>query len=318
MALLSIAALVLWSRGLAKPVGQLRGVPAGPKMHVLRHSEGTDVQLYDDGAASSSSIKLDASETITLLQFNPHWECFKGANYHKCGLHVFDLITRFLYTHDVDFANIVMFPESYRPPDGWSIKCRSGGGGDTDCIIWKSKTWEQANPKVDCWYGHGRACNVMTFQRHDRDFDKVTVVGAHFPHAPGTQWYEDYLGQLRRSVLESSTVNQRVVLMADSNAGLKQMADRTLMEGIGALSQDKSFHSLWYDYRTCCYDNGFYAFFDRVAANFGRKLEVIKDEEYQAQSQNYLKAPAFAEVTKYPGTWIPGAFHQPVLARVTV
>eukprot|EP00930_Biecheleria_cincta_P029186 TRINITY_DN20311_c0_g1_i1.p1 TRINITY_DN20311_c0_g1~~TRINITY_DN20311_c0_g1_i1.p1 ORF type:complete len:358 (-),score=44.91 TRINITY_DN20311_c0_g1_i1:473-1546(-) len=320
-ALVSIALLAFCSGGLATPAKHMRRVVAGSATHMARHSEAADLQLYDDKAVSSNSLnstEVDASETITLLQFNPHWECFKDANYHKCGLQVFQLITRFLQEHDVDFANLVMFAKWYSPPDGWGMKCWSGGGGDTDCIIWKSKSWEQISPKVDCWYGHGRACNVMTFQRLDRPDDKVTVVGAHFPHAPGGKWYGDYLGELRQSSsLATQTVTKRVIVLADSNAGLKQMPDRTLLEGIGALSQGQTFHGLWYAYRTCCYDMGYQGFFDRIAANFGQKLEVVKDSDYRRQSQNYLHAPAFAQVTK-PGTVSPGAFHHPVLARLTL
>lgn len=65
---------------------------------------------------------------------------------------------------------------------------------------------------------------------------KLTIVGAHFPHGAETGddgacwkycstwrgWYGEYLGVLRYNVAMSRKVTEKVVLLADSNAGLHQ------------------------------------------------------------------------------------------------
>eukprot|EP00439_Symbiodinium_sp_Y106_P019948 s2049_g2.t1 len=185
------------------------------------------------------------STALTMLQFNPHWECFIPANMETCGRNVFGLIDRLLQNHSTDFANIIEpwlfgsdlsgpylvllpaaeLPSSYRPPKGWQMACRKGGGGDTACILWRSLVWEVVQPHTECWWGNGRACNIMTFQNVRVSDLKVTVLGAHFPHGAGSGFYQDFVGTLRWNLKKSKNTTDKVILLADSNAGLHEKSD---------------------------------------------------------------------------------------------
>ncbi|CAJ1423936.1 unnamed protein product [Effrenium voratum] len=133
-------------------------------------------------AVGYSADYADQAPQIMLLQFNPHWECFKGPNMEQCGNAVYGMVTRLLNQYQVDFANIVELPPTYkcllfsgmigvrplhisacsarlcrmpvrllslhifrltgvgriallRPPEGWAMNCRPGGGGETSCAL---------------------------------------------------------------------------------------------------------------------------------------------------------------------------------------
>jgi len=253
---------------------------------------------------------------MMLLQFNPHWECFKPPNDKKCGGAALALVTQLLQRHDVDFANIVELPNWYKPPKGWAMNCRDGGGGETTCIIWKSNAWEAIAPNTECWFGRGRSCNVMTFA-HLASKLKVTVAGAHFPHGAGTSWYNEYLGVLRMNLAKSKSVTDKVILLADSNAGLHQMEDYTLLTNTGVLLPNVKPPQMWYSYRTCCNNIGYHGFFDRIVSNFGTHLGLVEDDAYKKQSNGYKATPFFAKVN-LPNTATWGEFHQPILGYLSL
>lgn len=263
------------------------------------------------------NTSIHNSTALTMLQFNPHWECFIPVNMGTCGRNVFGLIDRLLQNHSTDFANIIELPSSYRPPKGWQMACRKGGGGDTACILWRSLVWEVVQPHTECWWGNGRACNIMTFQNvRVRDL-KVTVLGAHFPHGAGSGFYQDFVGTLRWNLKKSKNTTDKVILLADSNAGLHEKSDVGILEDLALLPPHTRVPTLWYDYRTCCYNIGFRAFFDRVGANFGKKLDLIRDDEYRALSGDFRHAPPFAQVN-FPNSNALGAFHHPILAHLVL
>jgi len=270
-------------------------------------------------------IDLDQAEVIslatqvkgmTLLQFNPHWECFSPVNLQSCGNQAFGVISGLLQRHQVDFANIVELPTSYQPPKGWAMSCRPGGGGDTTCLIWKADTWEVIGPGTECWFGRGRACAVMTFQHLGTDL-KVTVAGAHFPHGAETGWYSEFLGVLHFNLDKSRNVTDKVVVLADSNAGIHQKSDISLQAGMGTLRPHVKAPTVFYKYRTCCNNVGYRGFFDRILANFGSSLALIEDGPYQGQSGGYTMTPAFARIS-LPSGAAAGEFHHPVLARLNL
>jgi len=283
-------------------------------------SEGHQSGLWSNDTVGNASETLsrgrvnesESVEHLMLLQFNPHWECFESYNHGKCGIEIYKTITRFLHDHDIDFANIVDLPAEYRPPEGWKMNCNDGGGGDADCIIWKQTRWSWISPITNCYFGHGRACNVMTFERLGSHGDVVTVAGGHLPHGSRTSWYYEFLETVRQAIAASREVTRRVVLLADANAGLHEKSDEDLLMDLGVGS--RAMPRLWYNYRTCCNDNGFDGFFDRIAANFGKGLDLVKDSLYEELSQDYTTAPQFAWIEKPSGQW--GAFHQPVIARL--
>lgn len=245
----------------------------------------------------------DQLKGMMLFQFNPHWECFKPQNAEGCGRQAMALVTELLQRHNVDLANVVELPESYKPPKGWSMNCRPGGGGDTTCIIWRSNKWEVIGPSTECWFGRGRSCNVMTFEHVATKF-KVSLAGAHFPHGAGTSWYSEFLGILGMNLHKSKNVTEKVIILADSNAGLHQKSDFSILTETGVLLPHVKAPQMWYSYRTCCNNIGYHGFFDRIIANFGSKLELVKDEVYEKQSNGYKSTPAFARVNlPKSGTW---------------
>lgn len=265
------------------------------------------------------AIAMAHSDQLTgmmLFQFNPHWECFKPQNAEGCGRHAMALVTELLQRHDVDLANVVELPESYKPPKGWSMNCRPGGGGETTCIIWRSNRWEVIGPSTECWFGRGRSCNVMTFEHVASKF-KVTLAGAHFPHGAGTSWYSEFMGILGMNLHKSKNVTEKVIILADSNAGLHQKSDFSILTETGVLLPNVKAPQMWYSYRTCCNNIGYHGFFDRIIANFGSKLELVKDEVYEKQSNGYKSTPAFARVNlPNSGTW--GEYHQPILGYLSL
>eukprot|EP00435_Cladocopium_sp_Y103_P009738 s282_g2.t1 len=278
------------------------------------------------------AIAMAHSDQLTgmmLFQFNPHlgrhWECFKPQNAEGCGRHAMALVTELLQRHDVDLANVVELPESYKPPKGWSMNCRPGGGGETTCIIWRSNRWEVIGPSTECWFGRGRSCNVMmlgyawavsvlaaTFEHVASKF-KVTLAGAHFPHGAGTSWYSEFMGILGMNLHKSKNVTEKVIILADSNAGLHQKSDFSILTETGVLLPNVKAPQMW----TCCNNIGYHGFFDRIIANFGSKLELVKDEVYEKQSNGYKSTPAFARVNlPNSGTW--GEYHQPILGYLSL
>ncbi|CAJ1375769.1 unnamed protein product [Effrenium voratum] len=267
-------------------------------------------------AVGYSADYADQAPQIMLLQFNPHWECFKGPNMEQCGNAVYGMVTRLLNQYQVDFANIVELPPTYKPPEGWAMNCRPGGGGETSCIIWRNSSWEVIEPKTDCWFGRGRACNVMTFNNPNLTL-KVSVAGAHFPHGVDTGWYSEFLGVLRYNLEKSKSVTDKVIMLVDSNAGLHQEPDTQMLQKIGALSPHTSQPEMWYKYRTCCNNIGYHLFYDRVAANFGTHLDQVKDAYYGKQSADFHTTPWFAKVAK-PNSAAAGEYHQPLMARLSL
>lgn len=272
-----------------------------------------------------SGCQASGDKKLMLLQFNPHWECFNtDLNMNKCGNPVSHLVTRFLQDHDIDFANIVEFPRWYRPPAGWTMQCENGDGGETGCIIWKSSRWAQISLKTHCFFGHGRACNVMTFQRLSRPGDYVIVAGTHFPHLETPNLRSGFEKTVHAAIARFGNVTKRLVLLADANARPHQKSDEELMQGIGALRAGSHAKALpwlrnpWYEYNTCCYNIGYDRTYDRIAANFGGRPRLVKDKEYAHASKDYSKAPEFAQIGK-PISWAKekGAYHHPIIAELT-
>lgn len=291
---------------------------------------GRDHSLNADERHASQSehhhqSSVSADKKLMLMQFNPHWECFKTEmNMNKCGKHVLPLVTRFLQDYDIDFAHIIEFASWYKPPDGWTMRCENGDGGEVGCMIWKSSRWAQIFPKLHCFFGYGRACNVMTFQKLSQPGEAVTIAGAHYPHFFTPDLRYRFQQTLHDAVARSRNVTSRVVLLADANARISEQSDEALLQDIGALdagshaSSRSWLRNPWYQYRTCCYNIGYWRTYDRIAANFGDRPRLVKDEEYRRASKDYSEAPEFAHIGK-PITWAKeaGAYHHPIIAELT-
>ena len=98
---------------------------------------GAGCTVLEGLSSTWEDIEMDALfsefEVLIHLPFQNRGKIGPSCNCVRCGTPVMSLITKLLERHDVDFANVVELPESYQPPDGWSMHCRPGGGGDTTC-----------------------------------------------------------------------------------------------------------------------------------------------------------------------------------------
>jgi hypothetical protein len=258
-------------------------------------------------AAPVTSIAGPRPQALTVLQWNPHWECFASENMDGCGNNVFDALTKMLPEKDIDFANVVEINEEsdvYPPPEPWLImtaRC----GQDSTALIYNSQEWVLVSDAITgCVVDdQDRAFVVQTFQSSATS-EKVIVVGAHFPHNDFDN------GNLADAVTKAMSENDDalgVVFAADTNTEVtKSTADilRGVMPSV-SIEDDVASSELVV---TCCHDHGYdYHTYDRIAATFatGVKTELLFDPE-----------PSWADIESPEGR--AGEFHKAVLATFEI
>eukprot|EP00931_Biecheleriopsis_adriatica_P056795 TRINITY_DN33680_c0_g1_i1.p1 TRINITY_DN33680_c0_g1~~TRINITY_DN33680_c0_g1_i1.p1 ORF type:complete len:526 (+),score=92.74 TRINITY_DN33680_c0_g1_i1:61-1578(+) len=240
------------------------------------------------GLARELSVPHHTSKnTISTLQWNPHWECFVRSG-DSCGRIAKQALDGMLNSGFLDFANICMFAleGGYQPPQPYA-KLETRCGKDYVMMLYDSSDWQpDGDAKHVCSQGNDRAGIVQRFIRHDNS-TAVTVAGVHFPH-PG---YGDLTG-LKQAI--KSLGGDKFILMADTNRVYE--SQKLLCElnpgHCGHAASTQLFNS-------CCHSDGFQnKGFDRVIANFGTHVQT---------EQHFSDA-----------RWKVGEFHQAVVGTFSL
>eukprot|EP00405_Crypthecodinium_cohnii_P008511 CAMPEP_0206437444 /NCGR_PEP_ID=MMETSP0324_2-20121206/11045_1 /ASSEMBLY_ACC=CAM_ASM_000836 /TAXON_ID=2866 /ORGANISM="Crypthecodinium cohnii, Strain Seligo" /LENGTH=436 /DNA_ID=CAMNT_0053904727 /DNA_START=22 /DNA_END=1332 /DNA_ORIENTATION=- len=261
---------------------------------------------------------VSSTGTLSLLQWNPHWQCFVW-NQDDCANRVVALANEYLEKYDVDFANFIeLESKDWRPREGWmSVESTRDCSNDITEIVYNTARWtvstDPAHKATGCLEGNDRPFVLQVFYPRkgswvDVGINGVIVVGAHFPH-PGrrdkrhpfsfTKHISDVL-----EVLTASTGIQQVVLIADTNCDNKRM-NTLIAEELKFPGQKVIGTSLQH---TCCADSKYASrmTFDRIIANFGAA------ESGDMETQLPMEDPP-AWTRQVHGGRV-GAFHKPILA----
>eukprot|EP00929_Paragymnodinium_shiwhaense_P089193 TRINITY_DN49391_c0_g1_i2.p1 TRINITY_DN49391_c0_g1~~TRINITY_DN49391_c0_g1_i2.p1 ORF type:complete len:460 (+),score=89.73 TRINITY_DN49391_c0_g1_i2:179-1381(+) len=247
-------------------------------------------QLTDCGACGGGDWALLPNHTLNLLQWNPHWECFKDSN---CSAGAKAALNELLVARDVDFANLVEFEEGWTAPTGWQA-VRKTCGVDTTLLIYNSERWRPLRGGVveasfdGCLErnenGDDRPFAGQVFEAANASLDLgVLVVGAHYPHVG---FYEMGTAGLAESVQKAlaATNCTAVIAIADFNVDLSKSwavpesldgagSSEKLLEDVGAPGGSDAVVSSELQ-KTCCANDGFSYTFDRVISNFGRAMDT--------------------------------------------
>lgn len=245
-------------------------------------------QCDDDDLLGAAGPDADAeAQTMSVMHWNPHWECFAQAN-DTCGVTVRASVDAMFRAGFLDIVNLVMFEtKDYHPPAPYAM-LKTTCGQDVVRLFYNQKYWNLTSGQESkhlCLDGNDRPAIVQSLTSVYGL--TVTVVGGHFPH-PGY----GSLQPLRDAVESIGT--DKLLLLADSN---REYASRDLVCEIHPSSCNSVISTnLW---NSCCKNTGFqHRGFDRVAANFGRNM----------QTQTHFN-------TNEP--WV-GAFHRGLVASFTV
>jgi hypothetical protein len=255
-------------------------------------------------AAAPVAASLDS---LTVLQWNPHWECFVSENMDTCGNNAFDELSKLLSDNAIDFANVVEINEEsdvYQPPEPWQITT-ARTGQDSTALVYNSASW---TPIGDAITGsvvddQDRAFAVQAFQSTATS-EKVIVVGAHFPH---NEFDSSNLADAVAKAMSANDDALGVVFAADTNTEVTKSTASILKDAMPSLSVDDDVASSELVV-TCCHDHGYdYHTYDRVAATFATSVrtELLFDPE-----------PSWADIESPEGR--AGEFHKAVLATFAV
>lgn len=245
------------------------------------------VPCSDDDLLGAGPNAEAETQTLSVMHWNPHWECFVQAN-DTCGATVRASVDAMLSAGFLDIVNLVMFEvKDYRPPAPYNM-IESKCGNDIVRLFYNQERWNitsDTGSKLLCLDGDDRAAVVQSFTSVWGL--TITVVGAHFPH-PGY----GSLQPLQDAV--ESTGTGKVLMLADTN---RDYASHDLLCEFHPSSCNHVIStSLW---QSCCKNTGFQnKGFDRVIANFGRNMKT--------QSHFNTDEP-----------WI-GAFHKALVASFVV
>ena len=140
---------------------------------------------------------------INVLQWNPHWQCFKNPT---CTSTVASYVASLASQHSLDFANLIELEDNnWRPSDpkyklgsSSSNNHRISCGMDMLITMYDSSKWTPlSDGHAGCLVYAGRKDRpylVQTFKLNADPSMKVVFVGAHFSH-PGDAYYDSGLSQ---------------------------------------------------------------------------------------------------------------------------
>lgn len=238
----------------------------------------------------SSVVESDAP-TLTVAQWNPHWQCFVG--HPDCAGNATATLDKLLTeTAGLDFANIIELEEAaYHPPDGWGAvgAGTASCGQDWDMVLYNQKRWKLLDkhpPVATCLYDQ-RSYALAEFELIGSDPPlQLAFVGAHFPQTlnASTHAYAEATATLADAI--KATGQQLVVLAADTNTESPAAAAASPSHhGVNKTNAELMFDlGVWSKpgvappgstlFKSCCFNDDFSWQGDRIIANFGGKPQT--------------------------------------------
>lgn len=175
------------------------------------------------GRRLQETLTTSSGNQISLLHWNPHWECFLN-NKYICAQNAIQLATNMIRSlgYDPDFAGFIEFEDPLYTPS-YPYKLLGGdvctmGYGDWATIMYDSSKWAPVgNASSGCLPTGSSDARAYIVQRFNslHGLGEVNVASVHFPHpSSGSPFYAastDLLGGLLRQG------NGKFILMADTN-----------------------------------------------------------------------------------------------------
>eukprot|EP00929_Paragymnodinium_shiwhaense_P058985 TRINITY_DN29528_c0_g1_i4.p1 TRINITY_DN29528_c0_g1~~TRINITY_DN29528_c0_g1_i4.p1 ORF type:complete len:359 (-),score=73.75 TRINITY_DN29528_c0_g1_i4:105-1181(-) len=225
-----------------------------------------------------SAVAATVANAVAVLQWKPHWECFKGdrETVDTCKPEAEASLDEQLTQYDVDFANVIgLEDDAYQPPGNFK-KVSSACGIDVTTLFYNAARWQLLDEYVNETHS-STACLGTTdkrpalarlFASSSDDNIRVLVVGADFPHG---DFHYSPLTEILMQIMESSG-SCSAIFMADTSK------DKSV-------TSQKIFESMLPDYpaatgtdpqKTCCArPPGFVYTFDRIITNAnGSKVQT--------------------------------------------
>ena len=273
----------------------------------------TSIILYK---VLNTKSNYSGANTISLLQWNTHYECFVKNKDDCCS----KPLTKYLYNvldGSIDFANLSMFelatfstPTGYSIIDQYSDKPAFECGYDITTLVYNNTKWTPVgnpiygclNPKPD------RAFIIQQFKNISTGFD-VYIIGAHMDHPVGKQLYPLTSVQVLAAALAKNGIGQssNVILLADTNDANPDTPtpDSTFMNGIlGGTA--KNVQGAGANPTCCCSDGTFPFKTDRIISNFGASAGPAKIVDLKTIFGAMAQCPS-------PGSsCVLGEMHKPV------
>jgi len=210
------------------------------------------------------------NNVIIVTQWNPHWENTVSFKPPKAQNVVDNLV------NGNDFVNLVMFEDrdfvfrgSYRKITDGDYCTEQKPLASWDMLVYDSSKWTPVGNDVHgCLQDNNDRPFVVQKFSNNNDRTEVTVVGAHFPHPGGPDFYPGLAGKIG----QVSDGRGNIIFMGDINDN--GLTTQTLFNqlGLGALSVASDL------YNTCCFNDGFSFRFDRIGANFGSNAYTTRYE----------------------------------------
>ena len=232
---------------------------------------------------------------LSLLTFNPHYQCFAAGN-ECCSNVIVNYINTNLISRNIDFANIIeMEIYNYQPPTGFSIinkQCGSISSGDYISMIYNNVRWTPVGaPNTYCI---GNRPTIIQQYRLINQNTLVWVIGAHFTHD-----LQQYVSGLNTAITQMGiSVNDKVVFMADTNQ--VGTSEKLITDILGF--RPPIIMASTQDVGTCCYPH-FSQPYDRIITTFGSAI------------QSYI--PTFNEIVPNPTSNCSySEFHKAIFAVI--
>lgn len=263
------------------------------------------------------------NSSISLLQWNIHYECFVK-NTTDCPKLLVEYLDKMLPT--VDFANLSMFEKTgYTPPSGYitidqfsdkpkpPFEC----GYDITTLIYNSNRWEAVGePIYGCLITNDRAYIIQQFKEKSAGSEPVYVIGSHWSHpAQGQSYPSDSTAALAKALSDNKIHStDRIILLADTNDSFpdKPTPDSVLMNAILG-GKAKNVQGTGPRRTRCCSDPGNFPFkIDRIISNFGTGGNV----------QTPKLTDIFGSIAQCPpknpllGSCVFGEMHKPVFWKL--
>ena len=241
----------------------------------------SSLTLYKVLSKKSNYTSFGGSKSISLLQWNIHYECFTENKDDCCSSKVVNYLQKAIPR--VDFANLSMFELSgYKPPSQYGIISAYGTptadqcGYDITTLLYNTNNWKAVGTPIHgCLIPKDRAYIIQKFQNISDSTLIVYVIGAHFSHPKQGQTYPiASIATLKKALLDNGIgSSDKIILMADTNDNFpyKPTSDSTFMNAI--LDQKaKNVQGAGANQTCCCNDssqkNGPFPFkTDRIISN---------------------------------------------------
>lgn len=274
---------------------------------------------------------------LRAVHHNPHWECFGNDPTGECQPAAWSQYSHFLTDLDMDFGGLIMGGD-YSPPANFDV-VEGLSQYDKAALIWNTDRWtlEESRPTE---FEDGRAGVLGRFQHRRHSTLQVVVASLHYGHTyeDGPSTGADRVGSDIADLLANGT---RVLILGDTNALAvppSQPSNRDpvkttldLANELNILHDDSTPCLTTPALPTCCADwqrilgppdnetwrQPFDLTFDRIFSNFGQRLHVLEDQQYEEITSHYKRAPRWAEQVMRPGgSNVTAAYHHPVMAML--